>query len=96
MDIVIQGRAEIALRSLKQNERKQILQALERIRLAKLQDLWQIPDLKKLREKSDNNLYVYRGNQQLRLVLSFQENICTVEDIMAHDKLNKLVANYGR
>lgn len=96
MDIVIQSRAEIALRSLKQSERKQILQALERIKLVKPQDLWQIPHLYKLREKSDQNFYVYRGNQQLRLVLSFQENICTVEDIMAHDKLNKLVGNYGR
>ena len=92
MDIIMQRRAKIALRSLEQNEQKQILKALEQIELTQSKDLFQIPQLKKLRNL-DENLYMYRGSHRLRLVLSIQGDVCIVEDILAHDKLDRLIAN---
>ena len=93
MDIIIQRRAEIALRSLKQNEQKQIRKALAQIKSVEPKDLFKVPNLRKLRKELGKNLYWYRGNERLRLVLSINENVCTVEDIVSHDKLNRLVSN---
>ncbi len=93
MDIIIQRRAEIALRSLEQNEQKQILKALAQIESVEPKDLSKVPNLMKLPKRLGENLYWYRGNQRLRLILSIQENVCTVEDIIAHDKLDRLVSN---
>jgi len=96
MDIIIQRRAEIALRSLKQNEQEQIVTALARIKSVEPKDLFKVPNLHKLRKELGENLYSYRGNSRLRLVLSIKENVCTVEDIVSHDKLNRVVSNLGQ
>ncbi len=96
MDINIKRRAEIALRSLKRNEQRQILKALAQIESVEPKDLFKVPNLRKLRKQLGENLYSYRGNDRLRLVLSIQENVCTVEDIVSHDKLNRLVSNLGQ
>ena len=92
MDIVIQRRANIALRSLEQNEQKQILKALEIIKITPTKDLLQNHQLKKLKHLGEN-LYVYRGNYRLCLILSIKNDVCMVEDIIARDKLDRLFAN---
>ena len=92
MKIVIQRRAKIALRSLQQSEKKQIANALAQIEIIQPKDVFKITKIKKI-NAFDKNLYIYRGNQRLRLVLSIQDDICIVEDILDHDKLNRLVAN---
>lgn len=93
MDIVIQRRANIALRSLENSEQKQILKALERIKITPAKDLFQTLELNKLKNLGQN-LYIYRGNYRLRLILSIKNDVCTVEDIIARDKLDMLFANF--
>ena len=92
MKIVIQRRAKIALRSLQQSEKKQIANALAQIEIIQPKDLFKITKLKRI-NTFDKNLYTYRGNHRLRLVLSIQDDVCIVEDILDHEKFNRLVAN---
>ncbi|MGF1541601.1 MAG: hypothetical protein ACFCU5_14315 [Pleurocapsa sp.] len=92
MDIVIQRRANIALHSLENSEQKQILKALERIKITPAKDLFQTLELKL--KNLGQNLYIYRGNYRLRLILSIKNDVCTVEDIIARDKLDMLFANF--
>lgn len=96
MDIIIKRRAEIALRSLKRSEQNQIVKAIDVIASVASKDLLPTSNFRKLRKELGENLYVYRGSQRLRLVLSIQDNICTVEDIVAKDKLNRLVPNLNQ
>ena len=90
--IVIQRRAKIALRSLQQSEKKQITNALAQIEIIQPKNLFKMTKLNKI-NSFGKDLYIYRGNQRLRLVLSIQDDVCIVEDILDHDKLNRLVAN---
>ena len=96
MNITIQRRAEIALRSLQQNERKQILKSLQQLEEVQPKDLWHIPKLQKLPNDLGKELHIYQGNRRLRLILSIKNNICIVEDILDHDKLGRLVANLNQ
>ncbi|MEM8831954.1 MAG: hypothetical protein AAGE96_21755 [Cyanobacteria bacterium P01_G01_bin.19] len=93
MEIKIERRANIALRSLQQNEQRQIAKALEKIESAQFEDLYKDYNFKKLENILDKDLYTYRGNPQLRLILSIENNVCIVEDIIAPDKLDRLVSN---
>ncbi|MGL6345216.1 MAG: hypothetical protein ACRC80_39450 [Waterburya sp.] len=96
MNIIIERRAQIALRSLAQNEQKQILKALAQIESVKPQNLVTISNLKKMRTELSKNTYLYRGNQRLSLVLSFKDNVVIVEDIVAHDKIDRLMPNLSK
>lgn len=97
MEIVIEHRAEIALRSLNRNERKQISAALKKISAVTLNKLSQIPNLHKF--NALEKLYEYRistGNQRLSLVCSFEIGKCIIEDVVAQDKLKRLLLNLGQ
>lgn len=91
MQLRIERRAEIALRSLQKKEQKQIERALEKFGTY---------DQATLRAKvhmiftrtSGRRLFVYRGGIRLRLVLSFNDDSCVIEDIVDHDRLNRLVS----
>lgn len=96
MEINIQRRAKIALRSLHQNEQEQILKALEKLQSFQFQDIDKIETLKELPNNSNKNLYTYPGNYELRLILSIKNNVCVIEDILAYDKLDRLVANLSK
>jgi hypothetical protein len=96
MNIIIERRAQIALRSLAQNEQKQILKALAQIESVKPQNWVTISNLKKMRTELSENTYLYRGNQRLSLVLSFKDNVCIVEDIVAYDKIDRLMPNLSK
>lgn len=95
MDVVLQRRAEIAFRSLGKLEQKQIARALAELSAA---DRRQVN--RKLRSLaknlSDKRLFVYRGNAKLRLILSFEDGVCTVEDIVDHDRLERLSVKRGQ
>lgn len=119
MEVNIQRRAEIALRSLEQRQQKQVLQAIEELRSIPQEDAYWLLRLTKNKSKmpkppkgipkppssaklsklkqsnnlSGKELYKYHVNHELRLILSFASNMCIIEDIMARDKLKKLVAN---
>ena len=93
MNITIQRRAEIALRSLEQDEKKQVLKSIEQIKSIPPNSLFQIFKLQKLSNGLDENLYVYRASHRLSLILSVKDSVCIIEDILAADRLDRLVAN---
>lgn len=97
MEIVIERRAEIAFRSLEKSEQNEIKTILRRISLLTLNELSQINNLRRLKNTlSDERLYeyrVFRGNQRLSLVCSVQKDKCIIEDILASDKLKRLLLN---
>ncbi len=97
MDIQIQRRAEIALRSLQKPERKQIERALHELLTSERADLKQNPKFSLLAAGlSGKKIAVFKGGPKFRLVLSFQDEICTLEDIVDHDRLNRLVKHEGQ
>ncbi|WP_304511905.1 hypothetical protein [Desulfobacula sp.] len=97
MNISIQRRAEIALRSLDKIEQKRILRSLSAISAIDRVNFSQDPKFRKLATGfSGKKLYIYKGSQKLRLILSFEGDVCTVEDIVDHDRLSRLIAQSGQ
>jgi hypothetical protein len=97
MQILIQHRAEISLRSLGKEEQKQIARALNKLTTEDPALLFKSPKLYKLNAGlSDKELYVFRGSPKLRLILSFEGDICTVEDVIDHDRLDRLISKLGQ
>lgn len=97
MHILIQRRAEIALRSLNKLEQKRIKRALSALSAADWTLLRQSPNLHKLATGySNKKLFIYRGTPKLRLILSLEGDTCTVEDIVDHDRLHRLIARRGQ
>lgn len=96
MEIIIERRAEIAFRSLDKNEQKKITHSLSAISNIDRKELVLEPKLHKLATGfSDKKLYSYRGSPKYRLILSFEEEFCIVEDIVDHDRLNRLFVKKG-
>ena len=89
MKLVLQRRAEIALRSLGSVEQSHITRALDELRSATPSTLLRNPNLHRLVGASDQ-MYAYRGSPQMRLLLSLQGDTCVVEDIVTHDRLSRL------
>ena len=94
MIIVIQRRAEIALRSLPKTDQKQISRAIDDITQLDQKDLGLNPKFHRLQVASGAKKLIYRGNQRLRLVLSIEGEVCNVEDIVDHDRLDQLLKNW--
>ena len=97
MNIFLQRRAEIALRSLDKTEQKRILRSLSIIEAIDRVTLAQDPKFRKLATGfSGKKLYIYKGSPKIRLILSIEEDVCTVEDIVDHDRLSRLIAQRGQ
>ncbi len=96
MELVLQHRVEIALRSLSGDEQKQVTGALNEISLAAPEVLRTSSKFHKLVAASGENLYVYNGGPGLRLVLSIQGNRCSVEDVVARERLDRLLPPVGQ
>jgi|GEM_PF-2526132 len=97
MNIFLQRRAEIALRSLDKIEQNRIIRSLSNIEAIDRVNLIQDPNIRKLATGfSGKKLYSYKGSPKLRLILSFEEDVCTVEDIIDHDRLGRLIAQRGQ
>jgi len=91
MKLVMQRRAEIALRSLESAEQKQITRALDELDSAVPASFNESPKIYKLLPVLGEKIYVYRGSKKLRLILSVKDDICTVEDIIDSDRLDRLL-----
>jgi len=92
MQIQIQRRAEIALRSLQKLERKQIDRALKELLASDRAALNSNLKFHLLASGfSDKKIAVYSGGPNLRLVLTFEDERCTLEDIVDHVRLDRLV-----
>jgi len=89
--MMIQKRAEIALRSLEDGEQKRLLSAIEKLDGLDVDILKTKGKIRKF-PSPDEPLYIYRGTQRLRILLSRQKNIWIVEDIVAHDRLKRIIS----
>jgi hypothetical protein len=87
MNIVFQQRAEIALRSLAPAEKKKITKVIASLRAS---EGLISPKLHKLVGLSPTKLYSYPANHRLNLIISITEDQLIVEDIIHHDRLNRL------
>jgi|CZKJ01.1.fsa_nt_gi mRNA-degrading endonuclease RelE of RelBE toxin-antitoxin system len=90
MNVRLQDRAEVALRSLDPPEQEKVhaaIQVLERNDLGKLRGSQK---LRALKLASQERLYSFRVNNMLRLILSASPSQWIVEDIMQHDRLARL------
>ncbi len=86
MNLSIQRRAEITLRSLSPSERKTVIDALNKLRLLDDTEVGSSPNILKLQS---TNLYRYRVGR-FRIILSKNDSGWTVEDIMYRDKFDRL------
>lgn len=90
MDIVFQQRAEVAFRSLAPAEKKKITKAIDSIRTSDSKEALISPKLQKLVGLSPTKLYSYPANHRLNLIISITQDKWIVEDIIHHDRLNRL------
>jgi mRNA-degrading endonuclease RelE of RelBE toxin-antitoxin system len=97
MQLHIHRRAEISLRSLGKSEQMRIHRALAELTAAAPSLLYQSPKLHRLSAGiSAKKLYAYRVSPKLRLILSLEADECTVEDVVDHDRLDRLFPNRRR
>jgi mRNA-degrading endonuclease RelE of RelBE toxin-antitoxin system len=90
MQLHIHRRAEISLRSLGAVEQKRIHRALAEL-AAEPKLPYSSPKFQRLSTGfSGKKLYVYRASPRLRLILSLDADGCTIEDIVNHDRLDRL------
>ncbi|AYJ81166.1 hypothetical protein AN286_10670 (plasmid) [Aliarcobacter cryaerophilus ATCC 43158] len=93
MNVNIKKPAEIALRSLEKKEQRKIIRALTELETSNADELFQNQKLHKLIVHSEEKLYSYLGTLKLRLILSIDDNQIFVEDILNHDRLERLLSS---
>jgi hypothetical protein len=98
MLLIVERRAEIALRSLQPMERKRVERSLQELLTADRSELRGNPKFHALRsERSGKQLFVYVGTPKLRLIISFPDgDTCLVQDIVDHDRLDRLMRHEGQ
>lgn len=88
MQISIERRAEIALRSLEGAERTKVEIALAELLSVDARALHTNVNITRLvRESSGKNLFVYKVGKEMRLVISFEGDSCIVEDVFYRNRL---------
>jgi mRNA-degrading endonuclease RelE of RelBE toxin-antitoxin system len=88
MQVLLQRRAEVALRSLDKIEQSRILRAMHTISETDQKAIQRLPHVKKLQWQG---FYVYRSSAKMRLIISFDGDVCVVEDIVSHDSLERFL-----
>ena len=97
MRIILQRRAEIALRSLDKAEQNKITRSLSELSFTDQERLRSNQKIKKLASGvSGKILFIYKGSKKLKLILLFEGDTCIVEDIIEHDRLNRLMGKRGQ
>lgn len=96
MNIQIERRAEIALRSLHGVDQKQVTRALHELNSIEMQAFYRHQKIKKAFSPTGENLYIYGGSMRLRLVLTIDGENCRVIDIVDHDRLGRLLLDRGQ
>jgi mRNA-degrading endonuclease RelE of RelBE toxin-antitoxin system len=94
MQVIMQKRAEVALRSLDARDRDRVSAAVSRLEQTGFRELSERGQIKKLRQAPGVILYVMRATNWLRIVLSFQNDRAIVEDIVPYDRLDRLPSNW--
>ena len=96
MKLRIERRSEIALRSLQKNEQQHIFRALDKLLVSDRATLQNNPNAHIFKLVSRKRLYVIKASPRLRLVLSFDNETCVLEDIVDHDRLDRLLKREGQ
>jgi mRNA-degrading endonuclease RelE of RelBE toxin-antitoxin system len=92
MQIQIQDRAEVSLRSLRKPEQTKIARTLNKLAETQPASLYRNAKLLKLgSEFPHKKMYIYKGDQKLRLIISVEGDTYTLEDIIDSDRLNYLI-----
>jgi hypothetical protein len=87
----MQRRAEVAFRSLDTPIQQRIAEALHWFSVSDRALAHKNRKLHKLAGPSaDKKLFSYAATPQFRLVLSFDKETCIVEDILHHDRLDRI------
>jgi len=95
MDIKIERRAEIALRSLGASERKQALNSINKLAGSPSDRFLSGLEFQKIRTESGEELFIHRAGRRMRLVLSRDSSGWILEDIVDHDRLETLLHSPG-
>src|SRR4051812_19709601 len=95
MKVILYRRADIALRSLGTVERKHIDKALRELEDINPKDFSRSRKIHRVTSAAGETLYVYRGSPQLRLVLSVHGDTCAIEDVVDHNRLDRLLFKGG-
>jgi hypothetical protein len=93
MVLVVERRAEIAIRSLSRLEQAQVRRALDEIGAIAPDELCQSSKFQNFRGGSGETFYVYPGAPSLKLILSINDDKYTIEDVIDRDKLSRLPLN---
>lgn len=96
MNVHLQDRAEVALRSLDPPEREKVDAALRMLKETDLDGLRGSQKLRALKLASQEKLYSFRASNILRLIVSYRPSKWVVEDIMERDRLARLLPANGR
>ncbi len=91
MQVILQRRAEVAFRSLELTDRQKVAAVLRHFEESKAKDLLEPNQASKFRKAPGSELYVMRATNRLRVVFSLQHDVLTVEDIVPHDRLGRVV-----
>ena len=96
MNVQLQDRAEVALRSLDPPEREKIRAALRELEKTDLGKAERTRKLRALKLASQAKLYSFNAGGILRLILSYRPSQWVVEDIMLRDGLARFLLPNGR
>jgi mRNA-degrading endonuclease RelE of RelBE toxin-antitoxin system len=96
MNVQLQDRAEVALRSLDPPEREKIRAALRELERTDLGEGERTRKLRALKLASQAKLYSFNAGRILRLILSYSPSKWVVEDIMLRDGLARFLLPNGR
>lgn len=96
MNLLFERRTEIAMRSLRGTDQKQVQRALHELQALEPKDIFHHHKIRKLAASLSEPLYVYGGGIRLRLVLKIEGENCRIIDVVDHDRLDRLLQNGGQ
>jgi hypothetical protein len=96
MNILFERRAEIAMRSLRGVDQKQVTRSLYELQALTPADIFPHHKIHKVSSPSGEKLYIYFAGLRLRLVFNIDEDNCRIIDIADHDRLGRLLSDRGQ
>ena len=95
MNLLLERRSEIALRSLRVVDRNQVLRTLDLLKAVSPSELNQQRLVQKVRLVDSQHLVIAQGGRRLRLLMSLEGENCRVLDIVDHDRLERILHERG-
>lgn len=92
MDVYIEKRAEVALRTLSSSDQRKVEKTLQHLSSIVPKQLTLSNDIRALRVASGQMVYIARVGRALRMVFSIKGNDCFVQDIVHRDRIERIVS----